>query len=308
MDSVLQRALPLARLALIGAIAYSLASTAWYFLSGPNTTSTPTQAVANVGRAETGPSITWQDIARVNLFGPLSAAPVTPVQEAPKPQAVAKETRLPLTLLGVFQADHAEDSAAIVAQKGKAGIRYAIGETMPGNAELVEVYNDHIILRRAGVREALRFPKTELIAPTTSTASRNRSPAQITPPLRNRRPAARVASRPTNRAAPAASARDLVETYREQLETNADAALKELGVTPVATGAAEGYRLGAMASSPYLRNTGLLAGDVLLSVNGEPVGNASSDRLQVDSLLAQGTARLEIQRGTRRFFVTASLK
>jgi len=51
----------------------------------------------------------------------------------------------------------------------------------------------------------------------------------------------------------------------------------------------------------------LQPGDVILSVNGRPVGDLSQDRLEVDNVLAQGSARIEVQRGTRRFFVTASL-
>ena len=48
-------------------------------------------------------------------------------------------------------------------------------------------------------------------------------------------------------------------------------------------------------------------GDVILSVNGRPVGDLNQDRLELENVLAQGSARIEVQRGTRRFFVTASL-
>ena len=50
------------------------------------------------------------------------------------------------------------ESAAIVAQKGKAGELYVVGAMLPGNAELLEVHADHIVLRRAGARETLKFP------------------------------------------------------------------------------------------------------------------------------------------------------
>jgi general secretion pathway protein C len=80
-----------------------------------------------------------------------------------------------------------------------------------------------------------------------------------------------------------------------------------LGVAPVADGASEGYRVGNLAQSPYLSQTGLQPGDVILSVNGRPVGDLNQDRLELDNVLAEGSARLEVQRGTRRFFVTATL-
>ena len=62
-----------------------------------------------------------------------------------------------------------------------------------------------------------------------------------------------------------------------------------------------------MTDSPFLSQTGLQPGDVILSVNGRPVGDINRDQKELDNVLAQGSARLEVQRGTRRFFVTASL-
>ena len=103
--------------------------------------------------------------------------------------------------------------------------------------------------------------------------------------------------------------RDFVASYRDRIEADPEGTLREIGITPVSEGSAQGYRLdSAAASSPYLSQTGLQPGDVVLSVNGQPVGNIQQDRHQLDNILAEGSARIEVQRGTRRFFVTASLK
>ena len=91
------------------------------------------------------------------------------------------------------------------------------------------------------------------------------------------------------------------------IDENPNEALSKLGIAPVAEGASSGYRVGGLADSPYLSQTGLQPGDVILSVNGRPVGDIRQDRMEIDNVLAQGSARLEVQRGTRRFFVTASL-
>ena len=91
------------------------------------------------------------------------------------------------------------------------------------------------------------------------------------------------------------------------IRDSASSALDELGVEAVSDSGSDGYRLGALANSPLLRNSGLLPGDLLLSVNGQPVGDPSVDQLQFSSLLEGGPARMEIQRGKRRFFVTISL-
>ena len=71
---------------------------------------------------------------------------------------------------------------------------------------------------------------------------------------------------------------------------------------------AAGYRVGDLASLPHLSQTGLLAGDLILSVNGRPVGDVQSDRSTFNNLLASGSVRIEVQRGERRFFVTTTLQ
>ena len=211
----------------------------------------------------------------------------------------------------MFVADVAADSAAIVAQKGKPGQLYTVGATLPGNAELVEVHADHIVLRRAGTRETLTFPDT----PTQFVVYDEVDDAGDW--LENlgydEGEALNGAFAPTD-FSPAdadddpASARDLVTSYRELIDEDPQGALSELGIEPVSEGASAGYRLGDLADSPYLSQTGLQPGDVILSVNGRPVGDIRQDKMELDNVLAQGSARLEVQRGTRRFFVTASLQ
>ena len=97
---------------------------------------------------------------------------------------------------------------------------------------------------------------------------------------------------------------DTLDDYRQRLEQDADGTLNDLGIEAVESG---GYRVADVAQSPYLRNTGLQPGDIVLSVNGRQVGDIEQDRLELDNILAQGSARIEVQRGDRRFFITASL-
>jgi len=194
------------------------------------------------------------------------------------------QTRLPLELQSVVVVEeHPEASTAIVAQRGKGGIRYKIGETVPGNAKLEEVLQDRIILRRAGQRETLMFPQAK-----HTFAVRDEAP-QDAPE------------------ATEASPQSVVDDYQAKLASDPDAALSELGIEAVEPGNSGGYRIGNVAQSPYLRNTGLQNGDVILSVNGRSVGDVSQDRSQLASIFAEGSARIEVQRGSRRFFITASL-
>ena len=84
--------------------------------------------------------------------------------------------------------------------------------------------------------------------------------------------------------------------------------LAEYGVQPVSEGGSGGYRLGGEIPSSTLAQVGLRPGDVVLSVNGQSVGNIQQDRAQIDSIMDAGSARLEIQRGDRRFFVTTRIR
>ena len=286
----------IARWVLILLIAAMLANTVLFFVAPPTTEVSGEKGPSTAQRPDATTSTASVDIESVvqkHLFG------VAPVESEPdeEPAEQLAETRLPLELNGVFVSE--EDpklSAAIIAQRGRAGELYTIGKKVPGNAELLEVHRTFVVLRRAGVRETLRFPElktrfdeTPVPAGPAATASR------------------RSAGTPAQPAEPPRTAREFVERYRDRLEDDPTTTLNELGVQPVAVGEARGYKLGAVAA-PQLSQSGLQPGDVVLSVNGLPVGNVQQDQGQIDSILAQGSARIEVQRGSRRFFVTASLK
>ena len=69
----------------------------------------------------------------------------------------APDTRLKLVLRGVFASEQSGKAQAIIADpKGKEE-HYAVGDPLPGNAELSEVYPDRVILQRNGRYETLRL-------------------------------------------------------------------------------------------------------------------------------------------------------
>lgn len=295
-----------ARWLIVLGIAYTLATTVVYFLSPPQTEPiAPAPSTATATRQQ--PANIDSILAR-NLFGTADTSIRRAATAAP-----AVETRLPLELHGIFMADVPDDSAAIVAQKGKPGLLYTIGQAVPGNAKLVEVHADHIVLSRAGGREILKFPQSGdhlIVEADDGGAVRTLPPRtgwQPVPASRSNA-GAETGQQPSTNATAAASARELVANYRERMGEDVQGALSELGITPVAQGESSGYRLGSLANSPYLSRTGLQPGDVIISVNGRPVGDVNQDRTEIENVLAQGSARLEVQRGTRRFFVTASLQ
>src|SRR5690606_20874256 len=242
------------------------ANSVLYFLSPPATA--PVTPVAQ-GPAATAPSADLNAILAANLFGTAEQTAEEEVRDEP-----AVVTTLPLELLAVWVAEDADRSVATIAQRGRQGENYQVGDEVPGNATLVEVHPNHVVLRRAGVREALHFPSMaqslarRAPAPPEDYGVDSTFPDVLDDGAHDMPEDFGGADEiPPEHAMQDASVRQLVDEYRDELERNPEQALDELGVEPVEDGVAQGYRIGDLAHSPYLSQTGLQPGDVILSVN-----------------------------------------
>jgi general secretion pathway protein C len=179
------------------------------------------------------------------------------------------------------------------------------------------VLDDRIVLRRAGRLETLRFPEAgdgsgfvsgDEAAPLAAAAGDS---IRIDPDSGDAPPGMDEAVDPDGAAAEDASGETLAERigqFRERLDVDPQGALAEVGVEPVADGSAAGYRIGDQVPAARLSSVGLRPGDLILSVNGQAVGNVEQDRAQLQDIVDAGSARLEIQRGDRRFFVTTRIQ
>jgi general secretion pathway protein C len=72
------------------------------------------------------------------------------------------ETTLQLTLKGIYSDPDEAWGSAIIAVPGKEDHVYLIGDTIPGGAVLLDIYEDRVILRRAGQLEVLKLPQKKL--------------------------------------------------------------------------------------------------------------------------------------------------
>ena len=136
-------------------------------------------------------------------------------------------------------------------------------------------------------------------APTTSRLQRVRERLA----QRNANP--NKAARSSN--APGSSLRDYLDVNRDRISQNPQEVLSQLGVSPVAEGEAKGYKLGGSVSQTSLMQAGLQQGDVILSVNGSPVGDVMNDSTMIDKAMSGKRVRVEVQRGSRRFFLTVPI-
>lgn len=95
-----------------------------------------------------------EKVAELHLFGLAGEAqPVTQIE------AKAPETRLNLTLHGVFVNQDPEQGTAIIGTSGATQKYYKVGATIMSGVKLQGVFDDRVALLRNGQSEVLRFPK-----------------------------------------------------------------------------------------------------------------------------------------------------
>ncbi|WP_126452299.1 type II secretion system protein N [Sulfuriflexus mobilis] len=91
-----------------------------------------------------------QQIANWHLFGNAGLVAVS------KGPTVAPETKLNLLLRGVIASPEQVNAVAIVADGNKAEDKaYGIGDSLPGGAEVKEIYSDRVIIEYRGRAETL---------------------------------------------------------------------------------------------------------------------------------------------------------
>src|SRR6056300_68084 len=113
------------------------------------------------------------------------------------------------------------------------------------------------------------------------------------------------ASAPGSGSANAFSPRSALRAFQGALAEQGESALASYGLAPASGGA--GLEINNQVPAAALAQVGLRPGDRILSVNGQGVDGLAQNPQQIDAVLASGSARLEIQRGQRTFFVTAPI-
>lgn len=181
-------------------------------------------------------------------------------------------TGLPLELKGVFAANPASLSTAFIAVNGQPATPFHVGEAVNG-ATIQAILRDRVILSNGGRNEFLAFPD-----PT-------RPVAGTTPPARPGAPLVPGATQ-----VPAAPP--------VQPTVNAASLLQRFDASP----ASGGYRVGANGPP------GMLAGDVIQSVNGTPLSDPAAAQGALAAAQASGSAQIQILRDGKRLTLTVPLR
>lgn len=293
-------AVRLAALVLVVLIGWTLSRFVWLVVEGP---ARPVVQAPEVVQASKKRHF-QPDMAREwHLFGEVPVAPVAPVDEA----ANAPQTRLALQLLGTFGTRDEKLAGAVIAEKGREGELYRVGASVPGGATLEKVEGQQVFLRFRGQLETLGFDAISSGDDGMAGTSLPTAPEGNANMLSGFRAVREGVTRPaTGTSAPVGGGRDLFNRFESRFRTDPNGALGEFGLNPAPTG--NGYQVGNGAESEAMRKLGLRPGDVILSVNGNPLGDTQRDAKLIDQVRASGEARVEIRRGSQTFTVNYPLR
>jgi general secretion pathway protein C len=222
----------------------------WVFAPENTTQAVPTNQprVSNASQANQNVFYGAQ-VANKNLFGTANAP-------APEKTQELATSRLNLKLIGVLAHTPAEKALAIISSgSGKENV-FGIGEKLPGNATLVEVYPYYIVIERQGRREKIELPKDSNISLASSSPSRNtRSPARATS---------------SNQAIPPTRARQI----RQDFLSNPGKVMNLVNISQERqNGKLLGYKVNPKGDPSLFYELGLQDGDVITAVNGIPISN-----------------------------------
>lgn len=266
-------------LCLVVYMAFLVAKGTWFFVVPESGKSISLPEVSTVSQKQVKGR--ESQLARFHLFGEGGKI----VKKGVTAPTVAPKTNLRLVLKGVFTAEQGGASGAIVEEIGKSSDYYGLGDKMPGNATLEEVYSDRILLRRNGKLETLAFDDVSL--------GKENSISKGSP---NKKKSSQARIKKVD------TPEQFIDEAAKRLSENPDAALTSVGLS--ATGDGYVYRGG----NPMLSGLNLKKGDVIRSVNGHSLGDVKKDKNLMKSLYEQGSLEVEIVRDGASFYINYPLR
>lgn len=269
--------------ALLVYAAFIAAGLFWYALapSDDSVLILPEQAVSASKAKSQGRDLRLPDY---HLFGEVGRA--VPVKKQEKPKEAPK-TSLRLALKGVFTSEQPGASGAIVEEIGRKTDYYGIGDTLPGNATLEEVYNDRILLKRNGRLETLAFEE-KLLGKSQSRI------AKVEP--------VKPKADPKERVTRVETPKQFMQEATERLREDPVSALGSVGLKA----SSEGYVY--QGGNPMLTGLNMKKGDVIRSVNGHSLGDIQQDKELMNSLYEQGSLEVEVMRDGASFYINYPLR
>lgn len=241
-----------------------------------------TAAPAPVSARRQPARIDERQIAGWHLFG--VASEEKPPEKKP---LEAPETRLKLTLRGVFASEESTGGQAIVGDARGKEEHYAVGDPLPGGAKLSEIYPDRIILERNGRFETLRLPKERTQQDSGQAGNRG---------------AARSGSAGTPDKVAA------FKRYRKEIKKNPSSFMNYVQAMPYREkGRFVGFKLQAGRQPDAFNQLGLQSGDVVTAINGVQIDSPASGMKAMRALGDGDTVNVTLLRGGQETSLSLSL-
>jgi general secretion pathway protein C len=271
-----QRVILLANVLLVIWIAAKLAALTWAVLPRPDIGPVPVVTTAAVSAQRNPHAELINQLPRWHLMG-LAVNKTAPV--ANNTPLDAPDTRLKLKLSGVLASDDKYHARAIIADQGGKEEQYAIGDNLPGGAELSEIYPDRVILKRGGRYETLRLPTDGKSGGNIAALANTR--ASATPAERLREVRANIRKSPR-------SLYDLVRTSQQTDES----------------GNVIGYSVAPGRNPALFEEVGLESGDVVIEVNGKVLSEPANGTEALKSLTSGEAVTVKLLRGGQEHILT----
>lgn len=259
---------------------YTAAEITWLFFTPAKeahssaTSNTSDFSLINITKSD------LHDVSQYHLFGNAKKQPVIQQKIIDAP-----ETRLKLTLKGVFATSEANNALAIISSSKDKDKNYHIGDKVMGGAVLHAIYTDRVILKRNGRLETLRLPKAKLDSESITKVKIESAPARINPVKKQK-------SLQTNG-----------KTQQQQLRKMRDTLLKDpskiwqqVRINPVMEqGKIKGYTL-SHNDQAFMQALNIQTSDVITAINGEALSDPSTLYGLMSNLSTQSSLELTILR------------
>ena len=197
----------------------------------------------------------------------------------------ARETRLNLTLMGLFEAeDDPADGFASIEHQGKSEL-YKVGDKVPGgrDVQLAKVLTDRVILDNRGSYEALLlWDENQRVKPTATPEQRDKGGRKQVLDQRSNSEISAMASK-----------------YRKQLLSNPMSLADVIKVSVAKDGEGNiiGYRIRPGRHRKQFSQFGLKSGDIVTAVNGTALDDPAQAMQLYGQLKTATEASFDVKRG-----------
>jgi len=269
---------------LVAALAYFAAGTVNEIV-GLGLSPAPIVATGSVPHAAvpaiSHPRSYYEPIVQRDIFNLVPA----PVQKAP---AVVED--LHLKLLGISRMTGGRSFIIVQDMNGEQAL-YRIGDMIPNAGRLTEVDEDRAVIEHAGRRVALELPRDNLAAATPPRSlpwRRKVLPGRPRPDASNFNP--HIVNMGGNRYA-------IPRTTVDQSLSNLSSLFTQIRAIPnVQDGHTNGFALSEIVPGSVFDDMGLRDGDVLTSINGQPVNDPARAIQLLNGLRNQTSIEVQVLR------------